>query len=185
MPVQRIIHNNRLIIQILYMRFSGALVIAGMIFLSACKKEETATCNLSANIALANPTEVDSLRRYITTNNINAVESPQGFFYSIQNPGSGTSITPCSMVVTTYSGKILQTGRVFDETGSSPRVFTAGQLIDGAKAGLLMLKKGGSIQLYIPPSLGYGSIPRLNGPGDTAIKANAYLQFDFQVTDVK
>jgi FKBP-type peptidyl-prolyl cis-trans isomerase FkpA len=52
------------------------------------------------------------------------------------------------------------------------------QLIEGWKIGLPLLKKGGHIKLYVPPSLGYGPSPNRNIPG------NSVLIFDIRLVDV-
>ena len=60
-----------------------------------------------------------------------------------------------------------------------------GSLIEGWKKGLLMLKTGGSIKLYIPPSLGYG-YSDVTDPQTQAviIPAGSMLIFDVTLSDL-
>ena len=66
----------------------------------------------------------------------------------------------------------------FDEnlTGTT---FALGGLILGWQKGIPLIQKGGSINLYIPPSLGYGA----NATG--SIPANSILVFTIQLVDFK
>lgn len=130
------------------------LVLAVVVFtaLASCKKEASPNCgpvNLSAPAS-----EVETLRTYISTNSIAATEDPRGFFYSISTAGSGTKPTVCNAVTVNYSGR-LTNGTVFDSaTGVQ---FSLGSLILGWQEGIPLVAPGGSITLYLPPSLGYGS----------------------------
>jgi FKBP-type peptidyl-prolyl cis-trans isomerase FkpA len=70
----------------------------------------------------------------------------------------------------------LTNGTQFDAntTGTS---FALGQLIVGWQKGIPLSKKGGTINLYIPPSLGYG--PNQAG----IIPPNSNLVFTIQLMD--
>jgi FKBP-type peptidyl-prolyl cis-trans isomerase FkpA len=66
---------------------------------------------------------------------------------------------------------------VFDGTSSTPARFTLNQLISGWQLGVPLIKKGGRLILYLPPSLAYGS--RASGP----IPANSVLIFEITLVD--
>jgi FKBP-type peptidyl-prolyl cis-trans isomerase FkpA len=68
----------------------------------------------------------------------------------------------------TYIGK-LTNGNQFD-AGTAD--FGLNQVIRGWTNGIPLIKQGGKIHLYIPPSLGYGN--QAQGP----IPANSILIFD-------
>ncbi|HUM46903.1 MAG TPA: FKBP-type peptidyl-prolyl cis-trans isomerase [Chitinophagales bacterium] len=112
--------------------------------------------------------EVVSLKSYLDANSITATEDPRGFFYTIAAAGSGDKPTACSGVTVNYTGK-LTNGVTFDDgTGVS---FYLSQLITGWQEGIPLIAPGGSITLYLPPSLAYGSA------GSSSIPPNSNLIF--------
>jgi FKBP-type peptidyl-prolyl cis-trans isomerase FkpA len=94
----------------------------------------------------------------------------------IDNPGTGKQPTACSAVDVNYKGS-LTNGTEFDH-GDNYQTYL-GQVIQGWANGIPLIKAGGSIHLYIPPSLGYGSQPY--GP----IPANSILIFDVTLNAVQ
>lgn len=123
--------------------------------MSSCKKDDgTANNCVTNNTGVPTAAEVASLQAYITSNGITATQHPDGFFYRIIAPGSGATPTLASTVTVKYTGT-LTNGTVFDSntTGTS---FVLSQLILGWRKGLPLIQKGGTIILYLPPSLGYG-----------------------------
>ena len=76
-----------------------------------------------------------------------------------------------------YTGK-LPNGKVFDSSveRGQPVEFQLNQVIPGWTEGLQLVKKGGKIQLVIPPALGYGK----QGAG-ASIPPNSTLIFDVEV----
>ena len=87
----------------------------------------------------------------------------------------------CSTVTVKYKGT-LTNGTGFD---SSYKVapdgypFQLGQLIPGWQIGIPLVKSGGSINLYIPPSLGYGA------SGSGPIPPNAILIFKIDLVNIQ
>lgn len=144
---------------------------------SGCKKSSPEGCGYSESTLVAPASEVATLQAYITANHPTAIQHPSGLFYEITAPGSGANPSICSKVTVKYSG-YLTTGAKFDEnlTGVT---FSLGDLIVGWQKGLPLVKKSGSITLYIPPSLGYGNRPV------GSIPANSYLVFYIQLVDVQ
>lgn len=151
--------------------FLPILLLAAAV--TGCKKagESCDTVNV-----MATPAEVTTLEKYITDHGIYAVKDLRGFFYSISDSGTGARPTICSTVTVNYSGE-LSTGSEFD--AASQVSFNLGQLITGWQEGIPLIAKGGSIVLYLPPSLAYGS--QTNG----SIPANSILIFHIQLTDVR
>ncbi|GAC1381681.1 MAG: hypothetical protein NVSMB45_06870 [Ginsengibacter sp.] len=160
------------------MRNAFLLMITTSILLSNCGKKD-ATCSYTDSSTVAPTSEVQTLQNYLSSNNITATAHPSGFFYSITAQGSGKAIVNlCSQVTINYVGK-LTNGTVFDQTQpGAPATFTLGQLIVGWQKGMPLISKGGSIRLYIPPSLGYGSSQV--GP----IPPNSILIFDITMVDI-
>ncbi|HYO21790.1 MAG TPA: FKBP-type peptidyl-prolyl cis-trans isomerase, partial [Flavisolibacter sp.] len=69
---------------------------------------------------------------------------------------------------------------VFDETtGNETANFNMGGLIRGFTNGVMQIKSGGKVTIYIPPSLGYGN--RQSG----SIPPNSNLIFTVELMDVQ
>jgi FKBP-type peptidyl-prolyl cis-trans isomerase FkpA len=119
-----------------------------------------------------------NLQAYVAANHPAATLHSGGFYYEIVAAGTGT-VTPelCSYVNVKYAG-YLTNGTKFDEN-TTGTTFKLGQLIVGWQRGLPLIRAGGSINLYLPPSLGYGS----STVG--SIPANSILVFNIQLLDVQ
>ena len=118
------------------------------------------------------------LKAYLDANSLPYTQHTSGIFYNIVTPGTGTTVPGvCSAILVKYSGRTTTSTTPFDQNTAGV-AFTLGQLIKGWQFGIPLIKKGGSIILYIPPSLGYGSA----GSG-TAIPPNSYLIFSIDLVD--
>ncbi len=161
-------------------RFSLIAITVVTLFLGSCIKS---TYNDNPSNCIPNTTgvptaaEISALQSYITTNSITATQNPGGFFYRIITQGTGATPALSSNITVKYTGT-LTNGFVFDQNTAG---FTAvlSQLITGWQKGLPLIQKGGSIVLYLPPTLGYGcaqigSIP----PGSNLI-------FSIELVDVQ
>lgn len=149
--------------------------------ITACKKSTVSTgCAYTNSTVIAPSTEIATLQTWITANHPAAILHPSGFFYEITSPGTGDTATICSHIIIKYSGYLIFTTPLFkfDENlnGAS---FALGQLIVGWQKGIPLIKTGGSINLYIPPTLGYGSSP------SGIIPANSYLLFNIQLVAIQ
>ncbi len=165
------------------MRVLFALAFATLLFTS-CKKKD-AVCGFQDAVATATAAEIQQLQDSLTKYGIQASQHPSGFFYKIVSPGSTQSVANlCTTVQVAYKGTFFN-GKTFDSTaaGTSAR-FQLGEVIAGWQKGVPLVQKGGSILLYLPPSLGYGAVNVPNGP-DPVIPANSYLVFDIQVQDIQ
>ena len=148
------------------------------LILSCKKSAPDSTCNYTISGVVVPASELTSLQTYVNANRPSAILHSGGFYYEILAAGTGT-VTPavCSNVRVTYAG-YLTNGFKFDEE-TVGITFTLGQLIPGWQRGLPLIKKGGSINLYLPPSLGYGSA------AVGTIPANSILIFNIQLLDVQ
>lgn len=142
------------------------------VFVISCNKKESDCPQINIKAPEA---EVVALRAYITGNGITATEDPRGFFYKIDNQGTGKKPTVCSGVSVNYAGR-LTNGTQFDAGNNVS--FNLSQLIIGWQQGIPLINEGGSITLYLPPSLAYGS----NAVG--AIPANSILIFTITLNTV-
>jgi FKBP-type peptidyl-prolyl cis-trans isomerase FkpA len=142
------------------MKYLALIGLASILFFS-CKKEE----------------QLMTIDEYITKKALTSSvqKDSRGFYYKIEQPGSGTAPTINSKVTLFYKG-YLTNGTVFDQTGTAanyesgnPVTFNLNQLISGWQVGLPLIKPGGKIILYLPPSLGYGAFGAGSIPGNAAL----------------
>jgi FKBP-type peptidyl-prolyl cis-trans isomerase FkpA len=147
----------------------GALVVTG--FLVSCTKsnDNQTTCDSNYDpCALKAPAvEIDSVESYLSAHNItNAVKHCSGMYYVIDSAGSGKTPGVCSYVAVKYTG-LLKDSTVF--ANNLTGVFYLHQLITGFKNGVGLIKEGGGITLYIPPSLAYGNQQSGNIPANSML----------------
>jgi len=158
---------------------NSVLLLVIILFSGSCLKSDTG-CQYKETTGAAPASEEQAVLNYLSTNGISATKHPSNMYYTIVEPGSGPSPGLCSQVVVTYTGK-LTNGAVIDEQTNS--VFMLGVLIEGWKKGLPLIKKGGKINLYIPPTLGYGNADFKDRNGNIVIPANSVLVFNISLTD--
>lgn len=158
----------------------GCLLVIAFMASSCLKKESGCRFNESNVVAPAN--EVAMVESYLSANSIAATKHPSGMYYQVLSLGSGGSPHLCSQVKVAYVGK-LTNGTIFDQ--SSSEVFTLGGLIEGWKKGIPLIQKGGSIMLYIPPTLGYGQVDvRDRQTNAIVVPANSVLVFEITLDDI-
>ncbi len=149
---------------------------------SACNKDKD--CKSVAPATVASAAETATLQTYLDAKGITNAVNKNGMFYVINNQGTGISPNLCSGISLTYSGSLIvgvNDGPVFDATpAGSVSNFTLSSLIAGWQLVFPLVKAGGDVTLYIPPSLGYGA--RAQG---SSIPANSYLKFVVSLKDVK
>jgi len=162
------------------------LVAIPLLFIS-CKKEDR--CPYSESGASASTAERTYLANYLAANSLVAVEHTSGVYYNISEPGTGNSPSICSNITAKYTGSLIPGGNIFDSTpaGSAGANFTLGEVIVGWQKMLPLLKRGGKITLYIPPSLAYGNrdVTDRQQPPNVIIPANSYLKFEIELVNVQ
>lgn len=154
-------------------------------FYSCIKK--TDDCTYTELSIKAPEAEVAKIEEYLDSKNITATKDDAGFYYTIQDTGSGLSPDVCSIISVKYTGT-LATDSIFDKTTGDPANFRLGQLIAGWQKGLPHIKVGGKMKLFIPPSLGYGyqDVTRQDNQGNSivVVPANSMLIFDLELVSV-
>ncbi len=130
---------------------------------AACRGDATTTTDFPL-VSIESTTFATSLGVNLAA----STKTASGLYYRDIRVGTGTTIAAGQALNVKYSGA-LANGNVFD---AGTYAFTIpGQVIQGWNEGLLGMKVGGSRQLIIPSSLGYGSA------GSRAIPPNAVLVF--------
>ena len=117
------------------------------------------------------PIESTTFATSLGVNLAASTKTASGLYYRDITVGAGTTIAAGQTLNVKYSGAFAN-GSVFDAGTYS---FTIpGSVIQGWNEGLLGMKVGGTRQLIIPPSLGYGA------NGRDQIPPNAVLVFTVQ-----
>ena len=163
-------------------------LLISTLFISSCSKDNASDCNAVTPTAVASSGETAYLQTYLNAQGITNATVKNGMFYVISTQGSGASPNLCSTITTTYTGTLINgtsDGAVFDGGTGVPASFSLSQLILGWQIVMPLVKAGGTVTLYIPPSLGYGSTPRTNSAGVVVIPANSYLKFVINLSNVQ
>ena len=158
------------------------VVLCSVILVSSCSKKNEDVCNYDACAFAAPASEITQLEAYLSSATITATKHCSGMYYTIDVAGSGASANACSDVGVKYKGQ-LTNGTVFDQATTSVS-FNLGGLIEAWRKGIPLIKAGGKIKLYCPPSLAYGSQVIRDAAGNTVIPANSILIFDVELTNV-
>jgi len=139
-------------------------------------------CNYDACAVAAPASEVTQLEAYLASATITATKHCSGMYYTVDVACSGSTATICSTVSVKYKGQ-LTNGTVFDQS-TTPVSFQLNGLIEAWKKGIPLIKPGGKIKLYCPPSLAYGNQDVRNGAGVVIIPANSILVFEVELVGV-
>lgn len=109
------------------------------------------------------------------------VTTASGLQYKVIEEGSGEFPTATSEVTVHYIGKLID-GSTFDSSvdRGEPITFPLNRVIAGWTEGLMLMKTGGKMTLYIPYQLGYGD--KGHPP---VIPAFATLIFDVELISFK
>lgn len=114
--------------------------------------------------------------------NKNVVELPSGLRYEIVKAGTGAPAKVGQVASVHYTGSLVN-GQVFDSSRERGQPIDMpvepGQMIAGVVEGLQKIGAGGTIKLYVPPSLAYGD------EGNQGIPPSATLIFELEVLSVK
>lgn len=165
-----------------------SLSIIALLFLAGCLKKQNNSdpkCTYKESTTKAPQAEQDALQDSLTAYGLHATLDTSGFYYTITDPGSGPAVADlCSLIAIYYKAGFFN-GKSFDSSLVQPAVFQLGQLIAGWQKGIPLLKKGGKITLYIPPSLGYGAEVKKDRDGNILIPANSYMVFDITLADLQ
>ena len=158
------------------------VILCSVILISSCSKENDDLCKYDACAIAAPASEITQLESWLASASITATRHCSGMYYTIDAAGSGGTPTICSIVSVKYKGQ-LTNGTVFDQA-TSPVSFQLSGLIEAWKKGIPLVKAGGKVKLYCPPSLAYGSQDIRDGSGNIVIPANSILIFEVELVGV-
>lgn len=156
-------------------------LLFALVFIS-CNKNKS--CGFTDSSKTATSYELTALADSLAKYNITANQHPAGVFYTVINPGTGGVVSNlCAQVTASYWGGFFD-GKGFDSS-ATPIPFTLGQTIVGWQKAIPMVKGGGEINIYIPPSLGYQDKNVTDQTGNVIIPANSYLVFKVKVKSIE
>lgn len=138
-------------------------MMAVVVALAACSPTETVTGIDNTNFAAG-----------LGVNLAASTKTASGLYYRDITVGNGAIAVVGHTIAVHYTGYFTN-GTIFDANGTNATPFSfalgSGQVIAGWDEGVVGMKVGGTRQLILPPSLGYG----VNGSGP--IPGNAILVF--------
>lgn len=105
-----------------------------------------------------------------------ALVTSTGIYYIISAPGNQDKKPNLNNNVRCNYKGYYPSGVIFDENDNVS--FILGNTIEGWRQGIRLIGEGGSIQLFIPSSLGYGR------DGNNSIPKNQVLIFDVDLLEV-
>ncbi|HEX2534946.1 MAG TPA: FKBP-type peptidyl-prolyl cis-trans isomerase [Chitinophagaceae bacterium] len=145
---------------------------------TGCLKSREPVCNYNQCAFVAPEAQSLAVKTYLdSVGNTTAIKHCSGMYYEVITPGTGNAPTACSAVQVNY--KLMLTNGTLVEQTSEPAAFYMDRVIAGFTNGLLNIKEGGKVRLYIPPFLGYGSAPQ------NSIPANSILIFETELLQVR
>ncbi|HEY0057065.1 MAG TPA: FKBP-type peptidyl-prolyl cis-trans isomerase [Pedobacter sp.] len=127
-----------------------------------------------------------SIDKYKTANNLTGfTKTAEGVHYKIIEQGTGSPITPDSIISVQFTGRLLN-GKVFDEAnGTLSRSSVLSERIPGWVKTIPLIQGGGSIRVIIPSGLAYGLAGNRNTfTGTLLVPSASCLDFDIKVLDV-
>lgn len=155
-----------------------------LITLIACNKKGDDKCDYPVVTISASNSERQQVQAYLSLKGITATLHPNGFYYNVLNAGTGNKAVACSIVSVQYTAR-LANDSIFDATpGGAFYTDRVGTFLPGLQLGMGLIGKSGSIQLFLPSSLGFGSSPYPN-PINPVVPANSILIYDVTISDLK
>jgi FKBP-type peptidyl-prolyl cis-trans isomerase FkpA len=148
----------------------------------SCLKVNT-DCEFKPCQFVAPASETQAINTYMGANALTGTQHCSGLYYNITNAGSGKSPDGCSYVYVKYTGRTTS-GVVFDQRTTS-QLINLNQVITGWRAAIPLLKPGGTMTLYVPPYLGYGTQELKDSNGNVIVPGNSILIFDIELVSVQ
>jgi peptidylprolyl isomerase len=175
---------NKGVLLVIYVVLAAAIIAGGSWYINSLTQSSATASQTAADQAAAaqmaaqeaQTTSTQTTQNSTSTNNMDTLKIVD------VTVGTGTVAQDGDTVTVNYTGT-LDDGTKFDSSlnpGRTPFSFTLGeqQVIAGWDQGVLGMKVGGTRELTIPPSLGYGA--NANGP----IPANSTLHFTITLLSV-
>ena len=154
-----------------------ACCVAILLANSNCFKEKN-DCEPRNMVAPAG--EQSTLADYITSHSITAEKHSSGLYYQIIQSGIGLTPSICSSIKVNYSGTLTNGTEV---EKNSQVVLNLKLMLEAWRIGIPLIKAGGRIKLYVPPSLAYGSEGKKDG-STVVVPPNSIMIYDISLVEV-
>jgi|SRR5690554_123894 len=121
-----------------------------------------------------------TIQNYLDSANVSMNKTEDGLYYRIIKEGEGDEYVRFNdQVVFAYKGYHLNGNSFQVVHESDPLAYKVGQLIIGWQDALMMLKKGGEIEIIVPPHLAYGD------KETDLIPKHSILRYELTVLDIR
>jgi len=129
---------------------------------------------------VAPATEQKAVADYLVANSITATHHSSGLYYQVVQPGSGISPAICSSIKVGYTGKLAD-GTVVERDDNM--VLNLKLMLEGWRIALPMIKAGGKIRIWLPPTLAYGRDGKSVG-NTQVVPPNSMLYYEIFLYEV-
>jgi FKBP-type peptidyl-prolyl cis-trans isomerase len=177
--------------RILPCRNAAGYMLVLLILFTGCRREEkpvteeeyrrTMEALVGANRLLVKK-DNEKIRAIVQGNNWNMQQTPTGLWYMIIREGNGRTARAGDMITYAYKLKLLDGTLCYTSDSLGLRHFRIGQggVESGLEEGVLLLKKGDSARLILPPHLAHG----LTGDGKR-IPARSVIIYEINILNVE
>ena len=159
-----------------------SLIFISILTIYSCKTGGF-SCSFDACATVAPVAEIQNVQDYLNNHTLFALQHCSGLFYRIENPGTGTPPNACSNIGITYNTYFFSGASLEQQT--SPIGISLGSTIRAWRIAMPLIKAGGRIVFYVPPSLAYGAQDVRDQNGNIVIPANSYLVFEVNLVSVQ
>lgn len=147
------------------------LVACAAVAFSSCRKITVSPFNAAKQAVI----DDQAIQDYFLLNQITDVtKDPSGLYYHIDTPGTGAHPTSSSNVVVNYTTYLLDDSQVESQPSYYFQLSTID--IEAWRIGIPLIAKGGTITLYVPSGLAFGSTGSTHIPANTCAIYHITLQ---------
>ena len=155
---------------------------------AGCKKSDSALRQVQEQAKV----DDQLILEYIAKNNLSATKikvsnnpnaDTTGIWYVMTTVGTENAlITNSSLLTVGFTGRLMSTGTVFQQTNTFHPAYRLGDMIKGWQLGLTKsnMRKGGKVRLLMASRYAYGPYAQPT----FGLPANAILDFDIELFDV-
>jgi FKBP-type peptidyl-prolyl cis-trans isomerase FkpA len=159
------------------MRKTALCLLCIALLLANCFKEKN---DCVARDIVAPAAEQQALADYLTSQNINATKHSSGLYYQVILGGAGLSPAICSSIKVGFSGKLTNGTEVEKD---DYMVMNLKLMLEGWRITLPLIKAGGKMKIYLPPTLAYGAEGKKVG-ATQVVPPNSILIYDITLYEV-
>lgn len=130
---------------------------------------------------VAPASEQQALADYLTARNISATKHPSGLYYQIVQEGTGINPGICASIKVGFTGRLSNGAEVERD---DYMVLNLKLMLEGWRIALPLIKSGGKIKIWLPPSLAYGQDGKKVGSTEV-VPPNSIMIYDITLYEVQ